>query len=171
MATAKYFMDGPEAGLAITAFQQTSSAAGEGGLFAISNVFDASRRYSETVGGANVATAGNGLDATDVAELLAIPAGTLVLAVFATVLTAEGGTQAIEVGDGADPDGWVVSFDANGAVGLTKSTMTATAGAFALQTTGGKHYESADTIDITATTNAYGVGKMRVTALCFSPVV
>lgn len=167
MATAKYFKGGPRDGQLITSTQQTSAASTEGNLFFVSNVFDASQVYSATVGGAAVAT--SGLAAADVAEVLDIAAGTHVLVVYATVLTPEGGTQVLDIGDGATAAGYFDDFDANAAAGTTGASLVTVT--FSLATAGGKLYTSADTIDITSVTNAYGVGKIRLTAVCLAPVV
>ena len=45
------------------------------------------------------------LAATDVLEVIRVPANTLVTNVALNVTTAEGGTLTIDVGDGDDPDG------------------------------------------------------------------
>jgi hypothetical protein len=168
MATAKYFKGGPKDGMLITAFQQTSAAASEGGLFFVSNEFDATQLYSATAGGAAV-LAGGGLTAADVAEVLSIGAGTHVLCVYATVLTAEGATQVLDIGDGATADGYFNDLDANAAAGTTSASLVTVT--FSLATAGGKLYTSADTIDITAVTNNYNAGKIRLTAVCLAPVV
>jgi hypothetical protein len=70
-----------------------------------------------------------------------------------------------EVGDGADPNGYLTAVDLNAAAG----TVAAANGATNLAA-GGTLYTSADTIDLIPTTNNYNAGKVRVTALCFAPL-
>lgn len=78
------------------------------------------------------------LAAGDVVELIRVPAGTYVEAVFVEVVRGEAG-QTVNVGDGADPDGYVVA-----AAAATDGAMAVGGGALA----GGKLYTAADTIDI-----------------------
>jgi hypothetical protein len=77
------------------------------------------------------------LEAGDVVEVLQIPANTFVHKVFVRVVEGETGT--LNVGDGADVDGYVATAN----VGTT-GTVVMGAGAFAA----GKFYAAADTIDI-----------------------
>lgn len=75
--------------------------------------------------------------AEDVVELLRIPAGTYVHKVFMHVISAEDGT--INVGDGAEPDGYVAAGD-------TSVAGSRAVGGGALAT--GKFYAADDTIDL-----------------------
>jgi hypothetical protein len=108
----------------------------------LTNVFDASKRN---------------LAAADVAEVLNIPAGTYVMKVFYRVLTADA-TQTLNVGDGADPDGYVAAADV-----ATAGNNGVGGGALAT----GKYYATADTIDIEVpATKAFDTLKVVVSALC-----
>ena len=98
--------------------------------------------------------------AADVLQSLNIPADTLVQDCFYEVLTAEGGTLALDIGDGDDPNGYHAAVDANAAGSLIKS-----AGAYAQQTLGGRVYTAADTIDVIPSANA-DAGKVRIVAIC-----
>lgn len=105
----------------------------------LSNTFDASRLA---------------LAAADVVEVLAVPAGTFVHKVFMEVVGAEDGT--INVGDGADPDGYIVA-------GSTATAGARSMGAGALAS--GKFYADADTIDITVPANTdFSMLKVRLVA-------
>lgn len=77
----------------------------------------------------------------DVLEVLQIPAKTQVLAAGLDVLTAEGATQTFDLGDGADPDGFL-----DGVNGNTVAGYSSTQGAVGFVS--GKYYDAADTIDI-----------------------
>lgn len=106
----------------------------------IEGTFDASRRN---------------LAAEDVATLIDIPAGTFVHKVFIHVITADA-SQTLNVGDGADPDGYVAAADVG-----TADTRAMGAGAFAA----GKFYTAADTIDLEVpATMAFDTLKVRVVA-------
>lgn len=106
--------------------------------------------------------------ATDIVQVLNVPAGAVVLLAGAEVLRAEGGTAAGTLGDGADPDGYRTTLNANAAVGTTvvSSPVALTEGAPNTVTgyTGGKHYPAADTIDH-VTTNALVAAKIRYFAV------
>lgn len=125
------------------------TAAGSGGNYAGSpvqtmlvGVFDAAKRS---------------LAAADVVELINIPAGTYVTKVFYRVLTGDA-TQTMNVGDGADPDGYVAAAD-------VATAGNAGVGAGALAT--GKFYAAADTIDIEVpATKAYDTLKVEVIVAC-----
>lgn len=93
--------------------------------FVIRNTVD----YSET----NAA-------ASDVLQVLNVPANTFVLRAGYRVMTAEGAAAGGTLGDGADPDGFFATMDVN-AVAVALSAG-ATVG-YAL----GKFYTAADTID------------------------
>lgn len=117
-----------------------TGAAGFPAVTTMQNVFDASRRN---------------LAAGDVVEVLAVPAGCYVHKVFVEVLDGEAG-QTINVGDGADPDGYVAAGDA--------STAGYLVGGGALAS--GKLYTEADTIDIEVpATMAYTSLRVRVVAM------
>lgn len=82
------------------------------------------------------------LAAGDVAEVLAIPAGTDVHFVYVEVLTTDDATHVFNVGDGADPDGYVA--------GAAADALATSKGAGAIAAAGSKFYAAADTIDIEA---------------------
>ena len=119
-----------------------SNYAGSPVVTVLTGVFDASKRA---------------LAAADIAEVVVIPAGTYVMKVFYRVLTADA-TQTLNVGDGADPDGYVAAAD----VGTANNSGV---GAGALAT--GKYYASADTIDIEVpATKALDTLKVVISAAC-----
>ena len=90
------------------------------------------------------ATAGaTALAAGDSLEVLSIPADTLVMAVGATTITAEGAASTFDIGlTGGDVDGFVDGGDAN-STGTTNSN-----GALLISANNGHYFESADTIDM-----------------------
>jgi len=93
---------------------------------------------------ADRATAGaTALAAGDSLQVLSIPANTLVMAVGATTVTAEGAASTFDLGlTGGDVDGFVDGGDANSA-GTTNSN-----GALLIANNNGHYFESADTIDM-----------------------
>lgn len=97
------------------------------------------------------------LAATDVLEVIKVPAKTLVTNVVLEVTTAEGGTLTIDVGDGDDPDGYLDGVNGNAAAAYIPVAGTA---AFEQ----GKFYTAADTIDVT-TVNAADAAVMKLTAI------
>lgn len=108
----------------------------------LTGVFDASKRN---------------LAAADVAEVVNIPAGTYVTKVFVEVLVADDATHIFNVGDGADPDGYVA--------GAAADALATSIGAGALA--GGKFYASADTIDVEAAVgDPLDTLKVRISVAC-----
>jgi hypothetical protein len=97
------------------------------------------------------------LAATDVLEVIKVPAQTLVTNVVLEVTTAEGGTLTIDVGDGDDPDGYL-----DGVNGNATAAYIPVAGTAAFEQ--GKYYTAADTIDVT-TVNAADAAVMKLTAI------
>lgn len=77
----------------------------------------------------------------DTIQLFSIPADSVVLAVGAEVVTAEGGTLTIDVGDGDDPDGYLDGSNGNSATHYTSLDTS-------VGYVGGRLYGSADTIDV-----------------------
>jgi hypothetical protein len=77
--------------------------------------------------------------------------------VVAYLITAEGGTLTIDIGDEANPDGWLDGGDANGTPGALIATGTAVAYA------GPKLYAAGTPLRITCA-NAADAGKVRVVA-------
>tara|TARA_B100001939_G_C16895897_1_gene597573 strand:- start:888 stop:1346 length:459 start_codon:yes stop_codon:yes gene_type:complete len=97
------------------------------------------------------------LAATDVLEVIRVPANTYVTNVALNVTTAEGGTLTVDVGDGDNPDGYLDGVNAN----ATAAYLTV-AGTDAYES--GKFYTAADTIDVT-TVNAADTAVMTLTAV------
>jgi len=91
---------------------------------------------------------------SDVVQALNIPANALVKSVWVECMTVEGGVATMDIGDGADADGWDAAVDANSAAGIIEGD-----GAFA----GGKLYSSADTIDIVPSADL-DTAKIRIVA-------
>ena len=111
---------------------------------------------------------------SDVAQALDALAGYWVECVAIEVLTAEGATLTVDVGDGADPDGFLNGVDMNAAVGTMYSSVNTYAiGTGQLDVTaahevqlygifGGKFYGADDTIDVLLN-DAAATAKMRLT--------
>lgn len=97
--------------------------------------------------------------ASDVVQVLKIPAGALVTKVSVVMLTPEDSTSTATVGDAADPNGWDASIDLEGAANTTYTS--AEADAFGLA---GKYYATADTIDLTMSAHATDTAIFNVTA-------
>jgi|PlaIllAssembly_1097288.scaffolds.fasta_scaffold27725_3 hypothetical protein len=107
------------------------------------------------------------LASTNVIELITIPAGTFVEAVFYRVLTADAGVG-IDVGDGTDPNGWIADADVG-----TAGNIGMGLGAYAVATPGsqtatiGKYYSAADTIDLYCVSgDAYDTLKVQISVAC-----
>jgi hypothetical protein len=100
------------------------------------------------------------LAATDVLEVVKIPANTLVLGVALNVTTAEGGTLTIDVGDGDDPDGYLDGVNAN----TTAAYITTPSAGTPTGLASGKYYTAEDTIDVT-TVNAADTAVMSLTVV------
>jgi len=118
----------------------------------------------------------NGASA-DVATMLDVPKGIWVVCVAIEILTVEGGTLTVDVGDGVDPDGYIDGVDMDATVGDIYSSVVPhsfvdTAGDTVTPAAndetdfgiiGGKFYTTADTIDILIN-NAADAAVMRLTA-------
>jgi hypothetical protein len=104
------------------------------GLAVLSAVFHAAD--ATVVKGAAIAV-------NDVFPLLTIPAGALVLAVVTIVSNAEGGTFTYDIGDAADPNGFVSGANGNTTTNASSFNATTTP-AFGA----GKYYAAASTIDL-----------------------
>lgn len=112
----------------------------------------------------------------DVIQMVAIPAGTMVLSVAHLVVTAEGGTSTGTIGDGTDADGWIASVDnnataatvlfSNGKHTLAEGAPNTITYTNALAAAGGKYYATADTIDMTLSANAVDLAKVTLIATC-----
>lgn len=165
--TYAYYAGGKFNGQLISSTQQTSTASTEGGFFTISNELDLSAGHSATNNGTAVAKTG-----TDTFELIAIPANTHVLNAYGTVLTAEGDAGTMDLGTVTsgpnDVDCFIDGLDINGAAGTTTASGAAANGLAA----GGYFYSAADTVELLGVTGtANSAAKVRITLLCFSPVV
>lgn len=111
--------------------------------------------------------AGAGLTALasgDVYELFSIPAKTLVLRAGSDVTTAEGATATAHLGDGADPDGFLVSVDLNSVASRANiPTLAEAAPNTIVPAYGfGKYYSAADTIDLTLNNASIDAAVVRV---------
>lgn len=112
--------------------------------------------FSEINSGAGLASAGT-------YEALSLPADTLVIAAALERLSDDiPNGDNLDLGDGADPNGWIAAVD------LTASGSARKLGRF--PTTNEKHYTSADTLDL-VNNNASAItsGKVRVKAFCIFP--
>lgn len=98
--------------------------------------------------------------AADILQAITVPAGYRATAVWVDVKKVEGGAATVDIGDGADADGYLAAVDLN-ALGVTYMTFEAAANTI-IRYTLGKTYTSADTIDITFNTNATAVAVFDV---------
>ena len=113
---------------------------------------------------ARAAAGATALAASDVVEVLPIPAGTLVTNVGMSVTTAAGVTSTIAIGDGSAAAGYLAATSAN-ATGISGGVPVLSSGAFAPTLSGGKVYAAADTIDITIGTAVPTAAVVRVFAV------
>lgn len=112
-----------------------------------------------------------GMAQNDVAEVVKIPAGTLILGVHWEVVTVEGAARYFAVGDGASTNGFITTTSANSlasgasALALTEGTPNTVIGFSA-----GKYYSAADTLDVLAVTSG-GLTtckiKLKAWGICF----
>jgi hypothetical protein len=111
---------------------------------------------------ARAAAGATALAATDVLEVLPVPAGTIVRNVGLQVLkTAASGT--IAIGDGTAAAGYLAA-QAVSSTGMFGGVPVLNTGAFAPTLSGGKLYSSADTVDITIGTAVPATAIVRVFA-------
>jgi hypothetical protein len=113
---------------------------------------------------ARSAAGATALAASDVLEVIPVPAGTLVSNVGMSVTTAAGVTSTIAIGDGSAAAGYLAATSAN-ATGISGGAPVLSSGAFAPTLSGGKVYSAADTIDITIGTAVPAAAVVRVFAL------
>lgn len=125
-----------------TAGQANNPMAGAGGTFLVEQRLD----FSETT-----------LANADVAAAINVYPGWFVHRVVAEVETPEGGAATFDVGDGADPNGFIAAANAN-ATGYTAQALTLTEAAPNTVTgySDGKLYTVADTIDLAGSTDLDG---------------
>ena len=113
---------------------------------------------------ARTAAGATALAASDVMEIIPIPAGTIVSNVGMVVTTAAGVTSTISIGDGGAAAGYLAATSVN-ATGTSGGVPVLSSGAFAPTLSGGKLYSAADTIDITLGTAVPAAAVVRVFAL------
>lgn len=114
---------------------------------------------------ARLAAGATALAASDVLEVIPIPAGTIVSNVGMEVTTAAGVTSTLSIGDGTAAAGYLAATSVNsvawsGGVPI----VTGTPGAFSPTLSGGKLYSAADTIDVTIGTAVPAAAVVRVFA-------
>ena len=112
---------------------------------------------------ARSAAGATALAASDVLEVIPVPAGTLVSNVGMSVTTAAGVTSTIAIGDGSAAAGYLAATSAN-ATGISGGVPVLSAGAFAPTLSGGKVYAAADTIDVTIGTAVPAAAVVRLFA-------
>jgi len=113
---------------------------------------------------ARSAAGATALAASDVMEIIPIPAGTIVSNVGMVVTTAAGVTSTISIGDGSAAAGYLAATSAN-ATGTSGGVPVLSSGAFAPTLSGGKVYAAADTIDITLGTAVPAAAVVRIFAM------
>ena len=115
---------------------------------------------------ARSAAGATALAANDVLEVIPLPAGSWVQRVGVTVTTAEGEAGTLDIGDGSDVDGYIDGMDFN-ATGTSTNSLVLTEAApnTVLGYSNGKHYTSADTIDVKFLTATPTAAVFRVWAL------
>jgi hypothetical protein len=143
MATTYVFYDGSIAGQMVPPKHTPE----EDEMFILRNIVDFSKQTLE---------AGEG----DIAQVLAVPAGTTVVSCWLRVITAETTSGTVDLGYAANNtwgDALAVDTAAGGILGATHDWVPI-------------YFEDADTIDITATTDTSDVDidgcKVEVTAVC-----
>ena len=103
------------------------------------------------------------LAASDVLEILPVPAGSIVSNVGMVVTTAAGLTSTLSIGDGSAAAGYLAATSVN-ATGTSGGVPVLASGAFAPTLSGGKAYAAADTIDVTLGTAVPAAAVVRVFA-------
>ena len=104
------------------------------------------------------------LAASDVLEILPIPAGTVVSNVGMVVTTAAGVSSTLSIGDGGATAGYLAATSVN-ATGTSGGVPVLASGAFAPTLSGGKVYAAADTIDVVIGTAVPAAAVVRVFAV------
>ncbi len=112
---------------------------------------------------ARSAASATALAASDVLEVIPVPAGTIVSNVGMEVTTAAGVTSTISIGDGGAAAGYLAATTAN-STGFSGGVPVLSSGAFAPTLSGGKLYSAADTIDITIGTAVPAAAVVRLFA-------
>lgn len=104
--------------------------------------------------------------AADVVKVLNIPANTFVQSVYVRAVLGEA-SQTVSIGDGDDPDGYLVGADVGTTGNTACSALALTNGTNETITgyTAGKYYSAADTIDVLVPSGkAYTTLKLRIEA-------
>jgi len=103
-------------------------------------------------------------DKNSTKAILDVPAKTFIPPYGVTIIIPtlfDGGTPVIDIGDGADPNGWIIQADITAtSAGTYSGTETNTAHYAAT----GKYYDSADTIDAVLPDEAITAGEAFVMA-------
>jgi hypothetical protein len=115
-----------------------------GGMAGVFSVVDIKLDFA-AIAAARSAAGQAALGAADVMELIKVPAGTWVPACFIQSVTAEGATATVQLGDGADANGFIDSSSINAVAWYSSLATTA----YSVAVGGGKLYSSEDTIDLT----------------------
>ncbi len=126
------------------------------------------RRVDLAVAG-DALTASGAFGNADVLQLFNVKAGTYVMNVVINVITAEGATLSVTIGD-TDVDGYLVAGDLN-ATGWQSGNTIATLAADYLDGTTyqqGKFYTAADTIDMTLNTISADVAVFDIYIIGFN---
>lgn len=138
-------------------------------------VMTAAHPYAQTEGAGRCYTKSIVVDtgelnmaASDVAQCITVPGNTFVHSVRLEVLTAEGGTLTLNVGDGTNTSGYLSASNGNALteaisapVALTEGTPNTITGY-----SGGKYYAADDTIDVVFSAAADKC-KFKLTAVMF----
>ena len=112
---------------------------------------------------ARSAAGATALAATDVLEVIPIPAGTLVSNVGMEIITV-GASGSISIGDGGATAGYLAATVSTSA-GYFGGVPVLASGAFAPTLSGGKVYAAADTIDVLISTAVPSAAVVRVFAV------
>lgn len=115
------------------------------------------------IAAARLAAGATALAALDVLQVLNVPAKTFVMLSGYDVLTAEGATATMTVGDGNDPDGLITSVNLNSvASGVQGLVLAEAAPNTVAGYTNGKYYAAADTIDVVLGHNDIATAKVKL---------
>lgn len=142
----------------VTKFVDGQNNPAVGGHPAVSGLQSVLNVVSNTI---DFSLTGQGVNLSDTVQALKIAAGSLVINVGVTIITAEGATSTCTVGDGDGTNSWDASVDLNAAA----NTETLGAPGTDTYATTGKYYASADTIDLVVSSDRnLSVGKIKVYA-------
>jgi len=100
------------------------------------------------------------MGAGDIWEAMTIPAGSVIVEVGISIITAEGGTATADVGfTGDGPDGFLDGVNLDSTAGITYNSLNAATGADTYS--GGRYQAAEDTLDVLFV-NAMDAGKYVV---------